>query len=156
MQNCKFCLGADIHITAKSLLSNKATSVTMGSLAHTDTGGCSALQLLSQLRSQTYDGALQATAWDMQPSQVLHLVCMGSATHKNLICQLHGLCSQHEFYLHFYRGSAAHLISCNPWDCSQACGISSNFAVGAFLLFPMKGGCQFHGIGFYDLALLAS
>ena len=62
-----------------------------------------ALQLLSQLRSQTYDGALQSTAWDMQPPQVSHLVCMGSATHKSLICHLPGLCSQHKFYLSFTR-----------------------------------------------------
>ena len=81
----------------------KSISVAMGSPAHIDFGGSSALQLTSPLRSQTYERALQSTGWDMQPPQVSHLVCMGSSTHKSLICHLPGLCSQHKFYLSFTR-----------------------------------------------------
>jgi len=96
----------------------KSISVAMGSPAHIDFGGSSALQLTSPLRSQTYDGSLQSTVWDMQPPQVSHLVCMGSATHKSLICHLHGLCSQHKFYLSFL-----------PWLCSPPYKLQS---VGLF------------------------
>ena len=64
-----------------------------------------------QLRSLAHDGALQPTAWDMQPTKVLHVICMSSAAHPHefyisaarLYMVFEGLCSPHKFYISFAR-----------------------------------------------------
>ena len=108
-----FCLGADTHITAKSLVRKESNICVNVSPAHTDSLITTITTKVTDIRrgSTTYSvGYATPTSFTSRlhgfcnpHPQVSHLVCMGSATHKSLICHLHGLCSQHKFYLSFTR-----------------------------------------------------